>query len=240
MMLFCGERPGKTEAERGEVFVGATGVELDETYLRLAGLDRHEQRCENVVRCYADNNRTPSDREVDSCSRHFLPDVLAECKPEIVVLMGGRACRIADRHLRIDTHHGMPYVGSILQSEWHGVIWPMYHPALGMHDTSKMSQLLEDFEKLGLWLEGKWQPPTATLDPSTDLDYQLVTTERQLDDYLDCMPAVLDMGCDTENHGPKPFSVQFSHTPNTGRMILAERRDLMQRFAEFARSSSTT
>jgi len=235
--MWIAERPGKVENERGDVLVGPTGVEWDETYLRLAGLDRHEQRATNCVKCWALNNRTPSDREVDSCARHFLPDELAECRPEIVVLMGGRACRIADRHLKIDTHHGMPYVGSILQNEWHGVIWPMYHPALGMHDTSKMSQLLEDFEKLGLWLEGKWTPP---VDPSvgTELDYRIARDHHDLYEYLDrCPYATPEVGTDTENHGPKPYSLQISHTPGTGRMILAEDTQLLKEYNEYARTA---
>lgn len=239
-IMLCGERPGKMEMLKGEVFVGPTGQELDETYLRLAGLHRDELRVTNVVACYADSNRTPSDREVDSCARHFLPHVLKECQPEIVVLMGGRACRIADRKLKIDTHHGLPYYGSILNGTWEGMIWPSYHPALGMHDTSKMSQLLEDFEHLGDWLAGKWTPTTADVESSTPPDYRLVTTQRQLDEYLDCMAAVLDMGTDTENHGPAPWSIQFSHTPRTGRMILAKDTKLVRSYAEWLRASSTT
>ena len=62
-LLWLAERPGKVENERGEVLCGPTGVEWDETYLRLAGLDRHEQRAENCVRCWALNNRTPRDRK---------------------------------------------------------------------------------------------------------------------------------------------------------------------------------
>lgn len=236
-ILWLGERPGGRENDWQQVFCGATGEELDETYmLGRAGLQRHAQRVENCVRCWAENNRTPSDKEVDSCARHFLPATLRECQPEVVVLMGGRACRIADRKLRIDTHHGSPYYGSLLGGEWEGWIWPSYHPALGMHDTSKMSQLLEDFEKLGLWLKGKWSP---TQDPEMALDYRMIQSSHDLHSYLDCLPAVLEMGTDTENHGPKPYSIQISHTPGTGRMIKAERVDLIEEFANFASQNST-
>ena len=44
--LMLGERPGNRENERGQVFVGPTGEELDHTYLPLAGLRRYQVRCQ--------------------------------------------------------------------------------------------------------------------------------------------------------------------------------------------------
>ena len=68
-ILAIAERPGPRENERGEVLVGPTGQEFDELYLPLAGLDRSEIRVCNTVMCWADSNKTPTDKEIRRARR---------------------------------------------------------------------------------------------------------------------------------------------------------------------------
>ena len=227
-ILLCGERPGQTENLKGRPFVGKTGEELDRTYLPLAGLHRDEVRVANAVRCFAVGNRTPTEKEVLGCGRCFLPRELDACRPEVVVLLGGSACRLIDRteaqgRVRIDYAHGRPLWGSLLDGAWEGWIWPSYHPALGMHDTTKMSPLLEDFRHLGEWLRGEWEPPQPV---EAEKDYRLISTVEEVQQYV-LLPCIFperprEIAIDTESHGAAEFSLQVSIEEHSGRMVLAK------------------
>src|ERR1035437_4833667 len=147
--LLLGERPGYWENKGGRVLIAKTGQELDQTSLPLAGLRRSQVRCVNVVSCWADNNKTPTAKEVLSCAAHHIPQEIAETRPEVIVLMGGSACTLCPG-IRLDYMHGRPQstrkVGSLFG--WHGTIVPMYHPALGLHESRWMKSLLDDWAGL--------------------------------------------------------------------------------------------
>lgn len=231
--LFLGERPVRTDNDKGRVFAGKPGEELDYTYLPLARLRRPDVTVENTVRCWALGNRQPTDKEVESCANHFLPGILDRCKPEVVVLLGGTAHKIVDtppggRRLRVDMTHGRPVWGSLLGGVWEGWLWSSYHPALGMHDTGKMSDLLEDFEKLGEWMRGEWSPPRPAEEGRKD--YGLIGSRNDLQAYLrseyECYSRRVSsrtlrvrVYSDTERHGPAPWSLQFSLNPHSARML---------------------
>lgn len=237
-VMGIGERPGKKEQERGCVFVGPTGQETNDTYFPIAGLYRPDVRMTNAVKCWADNNRTPTPAEVESCANHFLPGELKRAKPELVILLGAQACRIADNPPRLEMHHGRPIWGSLLNGAWEGWYWPMYHPAAGLREGAKMTALLDDFRNMREWLEGNWLPPTAP--DHVAVDYAYCDKSDDLLDYLDTYNAVIDMACDTENHGKDKFSIQISHTPHTGRMILATNQQVVKTFRDWAGMSSAT
>lgn len=236
-ILCLGERPGKQENIKQAVFVGPTGEELNQTYLPLAGLRRESVRIENVVRCWEDNNKTPSPELVESCSRHFLPRTLSRVQPSILILMGGSACRIIDPdpntpRLRLETHHGLPRWGSVLDGEWEGWIWPMYHPASGLHDTKNMTALLQDFARFAEWREGEWEAPEPR---QGETDYQLARSARDVDQYMFnvCgLAGAVKIGMDTEDHGGIPWSVQWSGRAGTGRLIQAGNRRALDRLAK--------
>lgn len=228
-----GERPGKREEQQGRVFCGPTGEELDRTYLPVSGIYRPDIRIDNVVRCYASGNRQPTDKEVFSCARFFLPKLFARVQPELVILMGGSAHKIVDqigdRKIRVDMLHGRPFRGSVLDGAWSGWLWSSYHPALGMHDTSKMADLIEDFTNLGGWRSGQWEPP----EPSQERkDYGLVQSVGDLRTYLSTstsyqrdlghgfgIPGVIRCATDTERHGREMWSTQISLRHHTGRLL---------------------
>lgn len=230
-ILILGDRPGVTEEARGRVFIGKVGEELDYTYLPVARLRRNEVRLENVVRCFARGNRPPTEREVLSCGGYFLPEVLLRTKPQVVVLLGGAAHKLIDavegvRRPRVDFTHGRPLWGSLLGGVWEGWIWSSYHPALGMRDTAKMTDLLEDFENFGKWWEGDWVPPGAETGISeVRKDYRLVTSSagvvKYIRDYKELGSSFKVIGADTETHGRDPWSLQVSIADHSGILVRA-------------------
>jgi uracil-DNA glycosylase family 4 len=210
-----GERPGYWENKVSRVLVGKTGQELDETYLPLAGLRRRDVRCVNVVSCFADNNKTPTAKEVLSCAAHHIPQEIEDTKPEVVILMGGSACTLCPG-IRLDMMHGIPQhtdkVGALFG--WRGWVVPMYHPALGLHESRWMTSLLDDWAGL----QGELEHPGDA--PITEPRYSKWTKRHS---WLS-MPL---LGIDTEDHGGVPFSVQVSGLPGSGMMLMADDQDAM-------------
>lgn len=212
-VLALGERPGQFENKYGRVFCGPTGEELDDTYIPLAPpLRRNTIRVTNVVKCWALNNRTPSNKEVFSCAHHFLPGELERCQPEIIIAMGGSACRLFPG-IKLDTHHGVPRRGS--WGSWSGWVIPMFHPARGLHEGREMTMLLEDWARIGEWL--------ASEETENEKDHFTKYAEvdvRGFNEYVDYAKVLGGpVAVDTESHGPRPWSIQASISPHTAVLL---------------------
>lgn len=214
--LFIGERPGENENKLQNVFVGKAGEELDETYLKIAGFRRPDVRITNSVKCWAENNKTPTDKELWGCARHWLPREIEACKPEVIVLLGSTACKLtkgAGIEINLETHHGRPQKVKGFMGVYDGWVWPTYHPALGLLKTDAMTPLLEDFELLGKWLRHRWMPPTYHSVPG---NYSLIRHAGQ----MQTLRGAKQIAIDTESHGGEPFSIQWASTPGHAYMAL--------------------
>ncbi len=223
-VMFIGEKPGQTEDYQGRVFAGDTGKELDGLYLDRAGLKRADVYITNAVKCrLGGNNNKPTDAQIAACSSHHLPDEIDACHPATIVLLGATACSLVG-DISLEREHGIPRPASLF--DWSGWVVPMFHPAAALHETSKMIPLLDDFDRLRLWLRGKWKPPVDDIPT----DYRVV--ESQLDLFR-----IFHFGCsyrfipvDTESDGDRPWSMQFSTHPGNGYLIHAHRADLIAYF----------
>lgn len=230
-VLLIGERPGVTENKYNRVFIGKSGDELDETYLPLAGLHRSDVRVCNTVLCWAEGNRTPTDKEVAACSAHHLPQEIARTKPELIILLGGTACKLV-KGIKLDTHHGFFQRGSLYG--YKGWFLPMYHPALGMHESRWMTHLLEDWAAFNERSRSRVDPTPKAL---VQTDYR-AANRVEIAEYLAQTMDVLSLGVDTEDHGGVPWSVQLSHTPGTARLVRADDREAIAYLARHAADSS--
>ena len=233
------ERPGQWEeanARKGytgygdhKCLVGPTGREWNELYLPLAGLDRDEVFVGNVVQCGADSNRKPTPNEVRTCGGNHIPGELAEVQPEVLVLMGGTACSLLPE-IDLEVQHGIPFFGRLY--DWEGWIVPFYHPALGLHEGSKMGLLIDDWTALGPWLRGeagKWPVDSHTRD------YGVIKWPSDLILYREsCGKGGFKLcGVDTETHGGDPYSVQFSLKVGTGRLVWLDSTDKVRDWVRF-------
>jgi len=220
-VMLIGERPGREENAKGRPFIGQSGQELNDTYLRLAGLHRDDVYVTNAVKCFADGNRKPTPKEVDGCSQYLIWREVDEVEPEVVVLLGSTACSLMvdefGEYIDLDKQHGLPKKRFFRRGIWGGLTIPMYHPAAGLHDTGKMIPLLEDFERLGEILKGKFKQRKDYIAPV----YGLIEKPIGLLSYLDTKAR--EVAIDTERHGSTPFSWQISHRAGTGRMIQCAR-----------------
>lgn len=218
-----GEAPGRTEDQCGVPFSGAAGIEYNRNYLRLAGLDRHDIRQSNAVLCRPDENKKPSDELARVCAEHHLKEELLEVWPEIVVLLGATAVNTLAPGTDLDSQHGIPFQGQIYA--WFGWIVPMWHPASGLHNTSMMTPMLEDWTKLKPWLEtGVWQ---WGVDQIACRDYRLARTIDDVHAYFEDYPFDDHFGGDSESHDGPSWSLQVTTKVGTGIMVLCEDIEVM-------------
>ena len=136
--MFIGEGPGEQEDLKGEPFVGAAGMLLDDM-LSIIDLDRHTNcYIANIVKCRPPRNRDPLETEQDACIG-YLRNQTALIKPKIIVCLGRIAAkRLIDPDYRITRQHG----------QWiqKNGIWmtAIYHPSALLRDVSKRPETFED------------------------------------------------------------------------------------------------
>lgn len=228
-LLFVGEAPGRTEETRVRPFVGKTGEEVDRHYLPLAGLQRRDVTFHNAISCLPDtvqHKLDPDDAKhvalLETCAAENLYPLIEEMQPTLIVPMGNFAARaVFGEPFDLELRHGIP-----TESPW-GPAFPMFHPALGMHEPKKMLYLRTDWDRLRLHLRGTLLVPT---DPYEGIeDYAEVTSVKEIYELDPTLP----LGGDTESSRQLgPFCLTYSQYEGTGRLIRADRYDLLAAFQE--------
>ena len=142
-LMFVGEGPGFNEDRELTVFVGRSGDLLDELLAR-AGLTRSNIYVTNLLKYHIYRNLDPKPEEVEA-DAHFLEDEIQEVKPRVVVTLGAFATRYF-----LGQSATMELVNGYLHEcpERPFSIFPIYHPAAGLHDTTMLAQIVWDFERL--------------------------------------------------------------------------------------------
>lgn len=220
-ILFLTEHPGPHEDRGRKPLIGPTGAEYNGQYLPLGGLQRRQVYTDNVVSCFPGKHKTPNDKVVKSCFVHHVPQLIAKMQPRTIVAMGGIAARCFFPDVDIETHHGFP----VEMDLGYGPVqfMPTYHPAAGLHDTSLITDLREDFEAVGKLLKGTLVTPhDEYLEPA----YMLQNGwEHEL--KFDS-PVAVDTEFDSKTG--EPWCLTWSCEPGTGVMIRACDRDILARF----------
>ncbi len=149
-IMLIGEAPGKTEDKKGKPFCGKSGSELTHLYLgKCAKIDRANVYVTNLVKCRTnDKDRDPTQIEIDACSHLMFPE-LVDVKPRFIGLIGRIATRwMFDDNMKMEKVHGFGY--KFLEY----LVMPLYHPAYGLHSTSMMRWIMEDWERFGKMVRG--------------------------------------------------------------------------------------
>ena len=233
-LLLIGEAPGPVEEREavkrppGRPFVGKTGEEVNRHYLPLAGLRRESVTFVNAIQCFPSTSggkldpSAPKDIALlEGCAAHHLYPLIQRMQPRMIVAMGRFACMAVDPSIELEKQHGIP----VAESEFGCPIFPMYHPALGLHTPKQMLYIRTDWDRLRRYMKGQLLIPVD--DYAGQEDYAEVTDVRELDDLDPTIP----LGGDTESSLQLgPFCLTYSQYPGTGRLIRAERTDLIEAF----------
>jgi uracil-DNA glycosylase len=139
-VLLVGEGPGAREDATGRPFVGPAGQLLDEL-LRAIGWTREQVFIANVVKCRPPGNRDPEPEEIAAC-RPYLDRQEAALDPAVIVTLGRHSLRRYLPDARIGEVHGR------LRRSGGRFVYPMYHPAAALHQSSLRETLFADIRGL--------------------------------------------------------------------------------------------
>lgn len=93
-LLIVGQAPGRTEAERGEPFVGVDGRQL-RSWLRQVGLDVQVTAFDNVHQDFnGDPTYKPTTKECKAGYQRLRERILSQPEVSIVLLLGGVAAHM--------------------------------------------------------------------------------------------------------------------------------------------------
>lgn len=136
-VMFVGEGPGQQEDLKGEPFVGAAGMLLDDM-MSIIDLDRTNSYIANIVKCRPPMNRDPMENEQEACIG-YLQEQIALVQPKIIVCLGRiAASKLIREDFRITREHGTwTRVGDV----W---ITAIYHPSALLRDVSKRPETFSD------------------------------------------------------------------------------------------------
>ena len=136
-IMFIGEGPGEQEDLKGEPFVGAAGMFLDDM-LSIIDLNRKNCYIANIVKCRPPRNRDPLDDEQAACL-DYLRNQVALIRPKMIVCLGRIAAkRLIREDFRITNDHGNWYC-------YNGVwMTALYHPSALLRDVSKRPETFRD------------------------------------------------------------------------------------------------
>lgn len=212
-VMFLGQNPGREEDQWGKPFVGQSGRQLD-SLLMQCGLNREGVFVTNVVHCLTRNNAPPKPASVRAC-RKWLDIELGLVRPQIIVAMGAFAIRamLGDGADSVEHLHGRP-----IEKDGR-IILPCYHPAAGLHDTSTLRFLYDDFQVLRGLLHGKTVADYTIQDEYPNPDYRVADTEAKLKQMRDEIHDSGEFAVDTEQCRGELWSAQISSRPGSAWFI---------------------
>ena len=227
-VLFIGDSPNKDDDRKGQVFMGKAGDELNRGYLPICNLRRENVIITNAIKCLPhgtgklDPKKTGDLDMLRSCAETHLYKEIQQVRPKVLVPMGSFACRAIDPNINLELQHGMP-----VQTP-HGIAFPMYHPAGGIHEPKKMLLIRTDWTRLNKYLKGRLNIPRDPFEGSECYEHiDNPALVRSVLSGYDDMP----MACDTESTRKRqPFCLTFSTEPGTGFLIRAEDEDSLAAF----------
>ena len=139
-VMFIGEGPGYYEDRQGLPFVGRAGQLLNEM-LAAIGMRRDDVFVTNMIKCRAPNNRDPLPIEIRSCGP-YLDRQIELISPKVIVTLGRYSTAKFFPDEPIGKLRGTP-------ANWNGItIYPMYHPAAALRNSTIRAALERDFLKL--------------------------------------------------------------------------------------------
>lgn len=225
--MLVGEAPGKVESQTGIPFSGPSGKKLQQ-YMDYAGLPSLSQVYKtNISKVYEDGNPDPTPQQIADWTPTLLSE-LEEIKPQIILAIGRYAADwfLTSQSTDLDTMHGMPHyplAPHLPECLEDSIIIPLLHPAGALWNYERGSLIRYGYELAGYWSSrlDRGLPIHYRYDPHKDNeDYRDVTgneLETELESYEWAQCKVI--GLDTEGTPEKPWSIQLSHKPGSGRLL---------------------
>lgn len=144
-IMFIGEAPGYQEDRQGRPFVGPAGQFLDELLVSI-GLSREQVYITNLVKSRPPQNRDPRPDEISACSK-YLDRQIELIDPDLIVTLGRFSLARYFPGESISRAHGK------LRQKDGRYVYPIMHPAAGLHRQELRSVIIQDFKAIPEILE---------------------------------------------------------------------------------------
>ena len=155
-IMFVGEAPGENEAKTARPFCGKSGKVLDEM-LESINLNRSDVYITNIVKDRPPENRDPSQEEINLYAP-FLDEQIDIIQPTVIATLGRFSMNYIMAHVglsavidSISKIHGKEFITKT--SYGPVVVIPLYHPAVGLYNSSNRQTLLDDFQILKKYIK---------------------------------------------------------------------------------------
>jgi uracil-DNA glycosylase family 4 len=180
--MIIGESPGNDQAGK-----------LLTTLLDEVGLSRDEVYITNAVRCRPPDNRTPTKREMASCSVWTNYEI-SQVKPKAILLLGGTPLKAVLGLTGIKKLRGTPI-------EKDGISYlPTLHPAYVLRDERFRGVLKTDLKKFKAMMRGGGRVSTP------GLNVRIVRSRLDLEDMIDNVRQDYGMTFDLETSSLNAFT----------------------------------
>ncbi len=227
-LMIIGEAPGKDEVRYGTPFIGMAGREQD-NYLGRVGLPRNRWYITNLVKCQPPGNRDPNPSEIECCA-NYLQEELEDYAPKIIVAVGRFAVKYFLGDVDMEAVHGIPF------SIGDKTIVPCYHPAMGLRNTTSMTQIFEDYIAVAAMIKHVTLPRLLDKDSGTHFTYELLTDPWRVANILENRP-IISIDTESEGLGGIPWCLTFCVSYGHGYMIKASDRKSLEAFSDSLQAS---
>jgi uracil-DNA glycosylase family 4 len=236
--MLVGSEPGWKEMQRGRVFVGPTGEEVERLLERIH-FPRMFWFLTNYFRRPAprvDGKALPHPGEDFEEAGHNLKAEVQRVRPRIIVPLGREAIRFFLGDVDVDEVWGLHLkppaeVVERLALREDCTIAPQVHPASGFHSPEASNQVLVGFELLGRILKGKTPARYLHDDPIPEPYYHEIETAEEFREWCDAL-ADAEVANDTEGSSRFPWSIQL--TKRDGEGVLLRTPEVLAEYARWA------
>ena len=193
-IMFIGEAPGKTEARKGEPFVGKAGQLLRPVLDQLGLSQGTDYYLSNVVICHPPGNEI-TDRLINACRSSLIREI-QDVQPKKIVTLGATALStLYGQSLPVTKERGL---GRMIEIEGMDPIFlvPTVHPALILRADGMFRDMVEDITKA---IVQDFPQPEPTYHR------YLAETVEDVKEYLDILEEASRISFDIESTGLDPF-----------------------------------
>lgn len=233
-IAIVGEGPGFYEGRCGRPFVGATGEEL-ERYLDADDLPAKDDIfLTNIYRQYEGKDYTYTKEDLDR-DEPMLLDELQRVLPRLIITLGRHATRYFLGDVDMDAVQGIPFYLPETCDKYPCspdgvVVFPIIHPAAGMHNSEMSPYVVSGFNELASYFRGDLLPRRLFDDPIKNPHYEEITTSADLIRSLEGVSSELVLSIDTEGYPHRPWSLQYSAVEGEGYLLRSSHTRLLEEF----------
>lgn len=172
-LMLLGEAPGREEDRSGSPFMGKAGGLLD-TILNVVGYPRPKVFISNACKCRPLDNKKPTVKQIDICTKTYLTREIKYVKPELIIAMGIPAVQgiLQERSVAINNFRNRlwrteePFTPGI-------PVVVTYHPAAALYNPDLIDPIVNDFERAIRILK-------SGPSPEPKKDYRVVTSFKDM------------------------------------------------------------